>query len=45
MWLLNRHRFLSITLQNTTAASVLAMVAAIAGPTIAAGLLLPYWLR
>mgnify|MGYP000040168966 CR=1 FL=1 len=44
-WLsnLNNHRpILSITLQNTTAAIVLAAVAASAGPTIAVGWTLPY---
>lgn len=35
-------RFLSITLQYTTATIVLASVATIAGPTTAAGFVLPY---
>ena len=38
-------RFPSTILQYTTAASVLTAVAAIPGPTIAAGFTLPYWLR
>ena len=37
--------FLSMTLQNTTPAAVLAIVASSAGPAIAAGSTLPYWLR
>ena len=35
-------RFLSITLQNTTAAKVLTPVATIAGAMITAGFVLPY---
>ena len=35
----------SIHLQNKTAATVLAAVAASAGPTMAVGCTLPYWLR
>ena len=38
-------RFPSIILQYITATSVLTAVAAIPGPTIAAGFTLPYWLR
>ena len=38
-------RFPSIILQYITAAIVLTAVAAIPGPTIAAGFTLPYWLR
>ena len=38
-------RFLSITLQYTTATNVLTAVAAIPAPTIPAGFTLPYWLR
>ena len=34
-----------MTLQNAIPATVLAMVARSAGPAIAAGLTLPYWLR
>ena len=41
-WLNNHRPILSITLQNTTAAIVLAAVAASAGPTIAVGWTLPY---
>lgn len=37
--------FLSIILQNITATPVLTAVAAIAGPTMAVGFTLPYWLR
>lgn len=37
-------RFLSITLQNTTATTVLTAVATMAGPTTAVGFPLPYWL-
>ena len=35
----------SIPLQKTIAANVLTSVASTAGPTTAAGLALPYWLR
>ena len=35
----------SIPLQKITAANVLTSVASTAGPTTAAGLALPYWLR
>ncbi len=37
--------FPSTILQNNTAAAVLTAIAAIAGPTMAVGFTLPYWLR
>lgn len=39
------HRFLSLHLQYTIAASVLTAVATMDGPMTAAGFTLPYWLR
>ena len=43
--LIKWHYLRSITLQKITAANVLTSVASTAGPTTAAGLALPYWLR
>ena len=44
-WFFGQFAFFSITLQKMTAATVLAMVATMPGPTTAAGFPLPYWLR
>ena len=38
-------RFPSMIFMNTTATNVLTRVASMAGPTMAVGLALPYWLR